>query len=115
MQYEHLGLHSHLNQTTKKIVCMKTKSNSRCAFFIPRVALGGVLCSAGVLLAVAALNKSVAETPVANIVASQPGTWTATSSMSTARWLFAVPRLADVKALVAGGSNYTEITSGAKI
>ena len=37
---------------------MKTKSNSRFGFVIPRVVLGFALCSAGVLLALAALNKA---------------------------------------------------------
>jgi len=39
---------------------MKNKSASRVAFFNSRVLIGFVLCSIGVLLAVAALSKSVA-------------------------------------------------------
>ena len=56
---------------------MKTKSTSRSAFFNPRIALGGLLCSAGVFLAVAALKRSVAETPARNAATTQPGTSTA--------------------------------------
>src|SRR5437899_6736037 len=39
---------------------MQKQSTSRSAFFNPRVLIGFVLCSIGVLLAVAALSKSVA-------------------------------------------------------
>ena len=76
---------------------MKTKSTSRSAFFIPRVVLGGVLCSAGVFLAVAALNKTVAETPARKATPTQPGTWTATGSMSIARRGFTATLLANGK------------------
>ena len=82
---------------------MKAKSNSRSAFLIPRVVLGFALCSAGVLLALAALNKSGAETPVAKIVAPQPGTWTATGSLNTARAQHTATLLPNGKVLVAGG------------
>src|SRR4030095_7914138 len=64
------------NNQERKSFVLKTKSTSRSAFFIPRVALGGVLCSAGVFLAVAALNKSVAETSARKAATTQPGTWT---------------------------------------
>jgi hypothetical protein len=63
-------------QPRKKIVRVKTNSTSGSAFFIPRVALGGVLCSASVFLAIAALNKSVAETPARKAATTQPGTST---------------------------------------
>src|SRR5439155_11032187 len=51
-------------------VRMKTNSTSRSAFFIPRVVLGFVLCSVGVLLALAGLSKSVAESPGATSAAN---------------------------------------------
>ena len=94
---------------------MKTKSNSRSAFAIPRVVLGFAFCSTGVLLALAALNKSGAETPVPKNLASQPGTWTATGSMSTARWFFTATLLRNGKVLVAGGGNRSGVTSGAEL
>jgi len=40
---------------------MKTKSASRSAFFNPRVLVGFVLCSIGVLLALAGLSESVTD------------------------------------------------------
>src|SRR2546429_5382310 len=90
---------------------MKTKSTSRSAFFIPRVALGGVLCSAGVFLAVAALNKSVAETPARKAATTQPGTWTATGSMSIGRQAPAATLLTNGKVLVVGGGKPTATSS----
>jgi len=39
---------------------MKTKSNSKAAFFNPRVLLGFALCSAGLFLGLAGLSKSKA-------------------------------------------------------
>ena len=44
---------------------MKTNSTSRSAFFNPRALIGFVLCSFGLLLALAGLTKSVAENPAA--------------------------------------------------
>src|SRR5215472_8578694 len=94
---------------------MKTKSTSRSAFFIPRVALGGVLCSAGVFLAVAALNKSVAETPARKATTTQAGTWIATGSMTDSREGFTATRLTNGKVLAAGGSNGTAALSSAEL
>src|SRR5207249_8986909 len=45
---------------TKGATSMKRKSASQSAFFNPRVLIGFILCSISVLLAVAALSKSVA-------------------------------------------------------
>ena len=82
---------------------MKKRSASQSAFFHSRVVIGLILCSAGVLLALAALNKSGAETPATKIVTSQPGTWTATGSMNVARAGFTSTLLPNGKVLVAGG------------
>src|SRR5262249_47253917 len=93
------------------IVPMKTNSASRSAFLIPRVALSSVLCSAGVFLAVAALNKSIAETPARKAATTQPGTWTATSSVSIGRSGLTATLLTNGKVLVAGGANTTTTSS----
>lgn len=94
---------------------MKTNSTSRSAFLIPRAVLGFALCSAGVFLAVAALTKSVAETPARKAAITQPGTWTATSSMSIARDYCTATLLTNGKVLVAGGSNSAGSTSSAEL
>ena len=74
---------------------MKTKSTSRSAFFNPRLSIGLVLCSLGLLLALAGWSKSVTDSlgnPVLKTgmvrhetTAQTPGTWAATGSMNTAR------------------------------
>ena len=51
---------------------MKTKSTSRSAFFNPRVLIGFVLCSVGVLLALAGLSKSVTEVSATTATAQTP-------------------------------------------
>src|SRR3954451_20756291 len=84
---------------------MKTKSDSRSAFLVLRLVFGFALCAVALVLAFAALNKSGAETPVATIVVSQPGTWTATGSMGTARWAHTATLLPNGTVLVAGGDS----------
>src|SRR6266487_4536871 len=83
---------------------MKKSSFSRSAFFNPRVLIGFVLCSIGVLLTLAALSKSAAQTPVAMATAQTPGTWAATGSMTTSRVGHIAILLPDGKVLVAGGT-----------
>ena len=50
---------------------MKTQSTSRSAFFNPRVLIGFVLCSVGLLLALAGLSKSVTGTPATKAAAGR--------------------------------------------
>ena len=50
---------------------MKKQSASRSAFFNPRLLIGFVLCSAGLLLALAGFSKSVAENPAATSAETQ--------------------------------------------
>jgi hypothetical protein len=92
---------------------MKKRSASRSAFFNPRVLIGFVLCSVGVLLALAGWSKSVTDSlgnPVLKTgmvrhetTAETPGTWTATGSMNTARYLSTATPLNNGKILVTGG------------
>jgi len=44
-----------------EVMSMKKQSASRSAFFDPRVLIGFVLCSVGVLLALVGLSKSAAD------------------------------------------------------
>src|SRR5262245_36720311 len=48
-------------QPRKETLPMKTTSNSRSAFFIPRIVLGFALCSVGVFLTFAAFSQSVTD------------------------------------------------------
>ncbi|PYV75811.1 MAG: hypothetical protein DMG96_16015 [Acidobacteria bacterium] len=92
---------------------MKKKVASRSAFFNPRVLLGFVLCSVGLLLAVVGWSKSAPDSlgnPVLKTgmvrhetTAQTPGTWTLTGSMNTARDGFTATLLPNGKLLVAGG------------
>jgi len=82
---------------------MKKESASRSAFFNPRVLIGFALCSIGVLVAFAALTKSVAQSTAGKTAAPQAGTWTTTSSMSIGRRYFTATLLTNGKVLVAGG------------
>src|SRR5438094_8436837 len=88
---------------TNEMTTMKTNPTSRSAFFNPRVLIGFVLCSIGVLLTLAALSKSADQTPVAMATAQTPGTCTATVNMNTARYLHTATLLNNGKILVTGG------------
>ena len=78
---------------------MKTNSNSRSAFFVLRLALGLVLFSGGLILAIAGLGKSVTGT----IARPASGSWTETGDLATARDIHTATLLSDGKVLVAGG------------
>src|SRR5437867_2555907 len=86
---------------------MKKQSASRSAFFNPRVLIGFVLCSVGVLLALVGLSKSVTGMSAATATAQTPGTWTATGSMNAARWISTATPLKNGKILIAGGYGFT--------
>jgi hypothetical protein len=106
---------SFTQQPRKKILRMKTKSNSQSAFLVLRLLLGIIICCAGVLLALAALDKSVAETPARKVATTQPGTWTATGSMNVAREAFTATLLKNGEVLVAGGLEGTAALSSAEL
>lgn len=95
---------------------MKKKSASQSAFFNARVLLGFVLSSIGLLLALAALSKSVTGTPATSAPAQTPGTWTATGSMSISRSTLTATLLTNGKVLVAGGrDSFTNVLSSAEL
>ena len=82
---------------------MKTNSTSRSAFFNPRLLIGFALCSLGILLSVVGWSKSVTGTIATKAPAQAPGTWQATGSLATARYLYTATLLPNGQVLVAGG------------
>src|SRR6266700_1644943 len=96
-------------------MAMKKHSASRSAFFHPRVLVGFVLWSVGVLLALVGLTKSVTGMSAATATAQAPGTWTATGSMGTARYGFSATLLSNGSVLVAGGNDGAGAVSSAEL
>jgi hypothetical protein len=83
---------------------MKTKSNSRSAFFNPRVVIGFALCAAGLVLA-AAEDKTATELSQ-SVPAQASGTWEVTGNLVTARHGHTSTLLSNGQVLVAGGYNF---------
>src|SRR5215813_4477120 len=106
-------------------MAMKKKSASQSAFFNPRVLIGFVLFTIGLLFALAGLSKSVTASfgnPVlktgmsATMATVQtPGTWTATGSMSVTRRSLQATLLLNGKVLVAGGYSGTAFLSSTEL
>jgi len=107
---------------------MKKKSDARSAFLIPRVVLGFALCSAGMLLVLAAFGKPVPATPAARgaanaipLINQLPGeaqtwiqltptgdpSWVPTGSLNIGRYLHTMTLLPNGEVLVAGGVDDT--------
>src|SRR5262245_23162788 len=87
---------------------MKTNSASRSAFSNLRAVVGLVLCSAGLLLTLAAFSKSEpAATFIEKMAAPQVGIWTPTGSLNTGRDLHTATLLPNGKVLAAGGEFVT--------
>jgi hypothetical protein len=82
---------------------MKKKSASQSAFFNPRFLIGFVLSSVGLLLAFGGLCESISGTVATRLMPSTPGTWQATGSLATARFLYTATLLPNGQVLVAGG------------
>src|SRR5262245_19062397 len=80
---------------------MKTKSDSRSAFFNPRVLIGFALCAAGLVLA-AAEDKTATELSQ-SVPAQGPGQWKVTGSLVTARLGHTSTLLSNGQVLVVGG------------
>ena len=69
---------------------MKIKSNSRSAFFNPRVLIGSAFYAAGLVLAFAPMSSAAADDNAAaelsqSVPAQPPGTWKVTGDLVTAR------------------------------
>ena len=88
---------------------MKTKSDSRSTFFIPRVVIGFALYATGLVLAFAAMSGAAAQDNAAAEVsqwapAQPPSTWKVTGDLVTARYLHTATLLQNGQVLVAGGT-----------
>ena len=99
---------------------MKTKSNSRFAFFIPRVLIGFALYAAGLVLAFASMSSVAAEDNTAaelsqSVPAQASGTWEVTGDLVTARYGHTATLLPNGQVLVAGGLGLTGDLASAEL
>src|SRR5438093_2704598 len=89
-------------------MAMKTKSNSRFAFFTPRALIGFALYAASLVLAFGAMRSAAAEDNAAaelsqSVPAQAPGRWKVTGDLVTARQYHTATLLPKGQVLVAGG------------
>src|SRR6516165_4634410 len=104
-------------------MAMKTKCNSRSAFFNPRIVIGFALCAAGLVLAFASMSSVVAEDNVAaelsqSVPAYAPGRWKVTGDLGTARYLHKATLLPNGQVLAVGGlgsNNPFEVFASAEL
>src|SRR5262249_50829830 len=97
-------------------MAMKTKSNSRSAFFIPRIVIGFALYAAGLVLALSPMGSGATEdNTAAELSQSVPtqgsGTWRATGDLVTPREGHTATLLPNRQVLVAGGFGLSSLAS----
>src|SRR5262249_14778254 len=97
-------------------MAMKTKSDSRSTFFIPRVVIGFALYATGLVLAFAAMSGAAAQDNAAAEVsqwapAQPPSTWKVTGDLVTARFSHVATLLSNGQVLIVGGKTAFHVPS----